>query len=142
MAITVNKSVDLIRAQNRQKRGGTGGAQRTSAGSDEEASRVGKPTADHVTRHHGVRKRPVAVPLSELISVEPTPEFAAELSDQLQHLLTSLDATGDTDLRKMALLKMEGYSTAEIAQAIGCVPRSVERKMHIIMRIWGKDLDL
>ncbi|MFN9974242.1 MAG: ECF-type sigma factor [Phycisphaerae bacterium] len=73
--------------------------------------------------------------------MEPTPEFAAELSDQLQHLLQRLDETGDSDLRKIALMKMEGYSTPEIAETLGCASRSVERKMQIVMRIWGRDLD-
>lgn len=135
MAITANKSVDLIRAQNRQKRGGTGGVRSDST----------HPSTAQRTENgdsSSGRQRAVAVPLSDLISHEPTPEFTAELSDQLQHLLTRLDDTGDTELRQIALLKMEGYSTSEIAEFIQRVPRSVERKMLVIMRLWGKDLDL
>jgi DNA-directed RNA polymerase specialized sigma24 family protein len=133
MAITANKSVDLIRRQNRQKRGGTGHADR-----ERDAAKPPKHEADF---DQLPGRSPVEIPLSELICVEPTPEFAAELSDQLQHLLQRLDETGDSDLRKIALMKMECYSTPEIAEAIGCASRSVERKMQIVMRLWGKNLD-
>lgn len=121
MAITAHKSVDLIRGQNRQKRGGTG-------------------RADVAETHDQQTLR--LVPLSEIISREPTPEFAAELSDQLQSLLKRLDATGDAELRKIALLKLDGYSTTEIAARIGCVGRTVERKTQVISRIWEKDAPL
>lgn len=121
MAITAHKSVDLIRGENRQKRGGTG-----------QAAVDGAPDSP---------VRPVAVPLSEIISREPTPEFAAEMSDQLQRLLARLDVTGDPDLRRIALLKLDGYSTGEIAARIGCVGRTVERKTLLIAKLWGKEIE-
>lgn len=133
MAITSNKSVDLIRAQNRRKRGGTG-RPNDSEGSDQQhcADRPGIPAHKQVSD---------PVPLSDLISREPTPEFAAELSDNLQRLLQLLDETGDLDLRQIALLKMEGHSSAEIAQQLACATRSVERKMHVITRLWSREVD-
>ena len=122
MAITANKSVDLIRGENRQKRGGTG-----QASTDDSA---------------GSLPRPVAVPLSDIISREPTPEFAAEMSDQLHRLLAQLEATGDHDLQRIALLKLDGFSTTEIAEQIGCVNRTVERKTQLIATLWGRDMEL
>ena len=116
MAITANKSVDLIRENNRQKRGGTG------KGSDDSAK---------MSTHKSS--------LSDLISREPTPEFAAQISDNLQHLLKVLDATGDPDLRRIAILKMDGYSNQDIAESVGCVRRSVERKLQLIAGLWEKD---
>jgi hypothetical protein len=77
--------------------------------------------------------------LSDLISREPTPEFAAQISDNLQHLLNVLDGTGDSDLRRIAILKMDGYSNQDIAESVGCVRRSVERKLHLIAGLWEKD---
>ena len=116
MAITANKSVDLIRENNRQKRGGTG-----------------KVSGDNpkIPAHESS--------LSDLISREPTPEFAAQISDNLQHLLRVLDATGDQDLRRIAILKMDGYSNQDIAESVGCVRRSVERKLQLIAGLWEKD---
>jgi DNA-directed RNA polymerase specialized sigma24 family protein len=133
MALTANKSVDLIRARNRQKRGGTG-----------KAGTAGRQTTTDPARSHpspGKGPGLPAVPLSEILSREPTPEFAAELSDQLARLLQLLDETGDPDLRRIALLKMEGSSSAEVAAAIPCATRSVERKMQVIMRLWAREME-
>lgn len=116
MAITANKSVDLIRENNRLKRGGTG-----KAGDD------------------NAKIQAYESSLSDLISRDPTPEFAAQISDNLQHLLKVLDATGDLDLRRIAILKMDGYSNQDIAESVGCVRRSVERKLQLIAGLWEKD---
>jgi DNA-directed RNA polymerase specialized sigma24 family protein len=114
MAITLHKSVDLIRGANRRKRGG------------------GAPGED-------VRARQVAESLSDVVSREPTPEFAAELADTLQRLLLRLDVTGDPTLRQIAVLRMQGYSTTETAARMDCVRRTVERKLQLIARLWEKD---
>lgn len=111
MAITANKSVDLIRQQNARKRGGTG--------------QTGE--ADG-WQHH---------PLSELISVTPDPQFAAQLADELQSLLTVLDEAGDPQLKQIALQKMEGHSSPEIAKQLQCARRTVERKLLLIGRLWA-----
>jgi IS30 family transposase len=42
-------------------------------------------------------------------------------------------------LRKLALLKKEGYSNAEIAKQLGCAPATVERVLRLIRGIWGKE---
>ncbi len=78
-------------------------------------------------------------PFDELISHEPSPEFAAEVADQLNHLLTLLDATGDTELKPIALARMQGESTPEIAARLGCSRRSVERKMQVVLRVWERE---
>jgi DNA-binding NarL/FixJ family response regulator len=31
---------------------------------------------------------------------------------------------------------MDGYSNEEIAQELGCVERTVERKLNVIRRVW------
>lgn len=115
VAITVNKSVDLIKHESRKKRGG--------GNSPKQATPM------------------TPVQLSELISDEPTPEFALEVSEQLERLLARLSATGDSDLARVALLKMEGASNSEIAVELGCVRRTVERKLQLIERLWAKDVE-
>jgi len=114
LTITANKSVDLIRRQNRQKRGGTGTAGETDF------------------------KR-VAVPLSDILSSEPEPAFASAVAEELETLLTQLDATGDSDLKRIALWKMDGETTTEIAGKLSCVRRTVERKLDLIARAWARD---
>ncbi|MGD0283964.1 MAG: ECF-type sigma factor [Dissulfurispiraceae bacterium] len=69
---------------------------------------------------------------------EPTPEFAAQMVEEFQQLL---DRLKDDSLRKLALLKMEGYSNEEIAQRLQCGLRTVERRLRGIRAIWSKDRD-
>lgn len=72
----------------------------------------------------------------EIIGQEPTPEFAALMADQCRRLLECL---GDEGLRSVALWKMEGFTNEEVAAKLGCVPRTVERKLQMIRDIWEKE---
>jgi DNA-directed RNA polymerase specialized sigma24 family protein len=64
---------------------------------------------------------------------QPDPEFAAQVAEECRRLL---DGLGDEGLRPVALWKMEGYTNDEIAAKLGCVPRTVERKLRRIRTIW------
>lgn len=66
-------------------------------------------------------------------SPDPTPEFAAEFAEQLRICLAGLP---DPVLRKIALMKMEGYSNSEIAESIGRKERTVQRKLRTIREFW------
>jgi RNA polymerase sigma factor (sigma-70 family) len=93
-------------------------------------------------RHESRQKRRAggaALDVETLLSQEPTPEFALEGADQLEHLLRQLDRTGDRELRSIALRKMEGDSTTEIATRLDCSRRSVERKLQLIVRVWERE---
>ena len=68
---------------------------------------------------------------------EPTPEFAALVAEECRRLL---DGLGDDSLRRVALLKMEGYANEEIAQQLGCALRTVERKLGLIRGLWAGEL--
>jgi DNA-directed RNA polymerase specialized sigma24 family protein len=68
-----------------------------------------------------------------LVGAMPTPEFAALVADQCRSLLGLLR---DDSLRKVVLLRMEGYSNEEIASRLGCSLRTVARKIEIIRRTW------
>ena len=47
-----------------------------------------------------------------------------------------LDRLSDTLLRAIALWKIEGFTTEEIAAKLGCTSRTVERKLQLIRRLW------
>jgi DNA-directed RNA polymerase specialized sigma24 family protein len=74
--------------------------------------------------------------LEELLSREPTPEFAVEVAETCQRMLASL---GDSRLEEVARCKMEGYTTDEIAERLKCAPRSVKRKVQLIRNIWERE---
>ncbi len=57
---------------------------------------------------------------------EPTPALAAQLAEDFQRMMELL---GDSTLQRVATWKLEGYTDAEIAARLGCVTRTVERKL-------------
>ncbi|HEY2411230.1 MAG TPA: ECF-type sigma factor [Pirellulaceae bacterium] len=71
--------------------------------------------------------------LQEVIGREPTPQFSLQVAEEFDELLEML---GDATLQAVAVAKMEGYTSAEIAQKLNCTVRTVERKLRLIRQIW------
>jgi RNA polymerase sigma factor (sigma-70 family) len=70
--------------------------------------------------------------LPRVAAPEPTPQQAAVLVDEFQRRLESLSEP----LRQIALSKMSGCSNEEIADSLGCVVRTIERKLEMIRKRW------
>jgi DNA-directed RNA polymerase specialized sigma24 family protein len=68
---------------------------------------------------------------------EPTPELAAQLTEEYHRLMEQL---GDPTLQCVATWKLEGYTDDEIAVRLGCVTRTVERKLARIRGLWANEL--
>jgi len=66
----------------------------------------------------------------------PEPEFIAELDEQFQRLLNLLPGAR---LRKVALLRMQGYEVEEIASRLGMTLRAVFRKIALIREAWNQE---
>lgn len=109
VVLTARKACDLLRREGRHKRGGG----RTP---DPGPARPDEPD-----------------PLEQVLGREPTPEFAAQVAEECQRLLALL---ADRELEEVALAKMEGYTTEEIARRQGRTTRTVERKLRLIRDIW------
>jgi DNA-directed RNA polymerase specialized sigma24 family protein len=71
--------------------------------------------------------------LAQVVGNEPTPEFAAMVTDEYRRLFGSL---AEESLRVVALLKLEGHSNNEIARSLDCGLRTVERKLDVIRKRW------
>ena len=71
--------------------------------------------------------------LDRLASDAPDPALAAEVADQLRHLLALLP--GD-DLRAVAQDLLAGYTAVEIAARQDCGLRTVERRWQRIRQFW------
>ena len=69
---------------------------------------------------------------------EPTPAEADVLNEALERRLQDLDKPDvrKLELRKVALMKLEGYTNQEIATALKCGNRTVERKLALIRKRW------
>jgi DNA-directed RNA polymerase specialized sigma24 family protein len=71
--------------------------------------------------------------LARVVGTEPTPEAAAVVAEEYRRLL---DALGDETLRSVAVWKMEGHTSDEIAARLGCARRTVARQLALIRTIW------
>jgi RNA polymerase sigma factor (sigma-70 family) len=74
--------------------------------------------------------------LSAAADDEPSPEEVAVLRDELRRLFEQLDMHGDPTLHATATLRLEGASNDEIALQLGCTTRTVQRKLHLVERLW------
>lgn len=111
--LTTRKASHQRRDQQRKKRGGGVTIQNETCGESEDGS-----------------------VLEQILSREPTPEFAAQVAEECQRLLRSL---ADAELEAVALARMEGYTVEEIAKQLGYAPRSIKRKLQLIRAIWEKE---
>jgi DNA-directed RNA polymerase specialized sigma24 family protein len=116
LVFTVRKAYRLRRRERQQKRGG------------------GK--VYHETALPGSPGTTTPPTLDDMLSPEPTPEFAAEVAEACRYLLERL---GDPQLCTIAQRKMEGYTHAEIAQQLGCSRRTIDRKIDLIRRLWKQE---
>lgn len=72
----------------------------------------------------------------QLASRQARPEFIVQVAEECQRLLGALD---DEELKLIAVWKTEGYTNEEIASELGCVLRTVERKVRAIRRQWSHE---
>ena len=108
--LTVRKAINLVHYQGRKSRGGG----RVQSLQDLEA-----------------------LGANQILDTEPSPELAAQMTEECQRLLARL---GDHTLRAVALWKMEGYTNIEIAAKLGCVEQTVERKLRAVRQTWSNEV--
>jgi DNA-directed RNA polymerase specialized sigma24 family protein len=117
LSITKRKAVDHIRRETAQKRHGQ----------------------FVESAHHGGVGDGASWPfsLNDLVSSDPTPDFLVALEEQYARLL---DTLRNDQLREIAVLRIEGYSIAEIASKVKIGARAVERKLQLIRGKWKREL--
>jgi DNA-directed RNA polymerase specialized sigma24 family protein len=71
--------------------------------------------------------------LELLRNSEPTPASVVELVDQCEHLLSQLP---DAILKQIAVLRLQGFDSREIADMVDLHQRSVQRKLSLIASAW------
>jgi len=76
--------------------------------------------------------------MAEQAADHQTPDFDLLMSESCNQLLERLP---DENLKRIALLKLEGLSNRQIADQLDCVERSVERKLNRIRDYWSRDLE-
>lgn len=71
-------------------------------------------------------------------SLKPTPEAALRLQELFVQAMSALP---NDDIRRIALLELEGYTDMEIGGIIGRSLRAVQLKLKLIRAIWQEQLD-
>lgn len=66
-------------------------------------------------------------------ATDPSGDLAVQMADDLQNRIQQL---GDQRLAEVAVWKLEGNTTEEIAEKCGCSPRTIERKLLLIRKKW------
>ncbi len=109
VAMSTHKSRDLLRHNGRLKRGG-------GRVLDEAALLAGDESISGI---------------EEIIQRDPTPEFAAEIAEECQRLLSRLNNVE----RQTAQLKLQGLANQEVAAEMECGLRTIERRLRAVRRI-------
>lgn len=73
------------------------------------------------------------ITLETLLNRQPDPALAAMFADQVRFMLQQLP--GD-EFRRIAELRLQGYSQQEIAAGTGSSVRTVRRRLALIREIW------
>lgn len=114
VVMTARKAINVVEKQKALKRGG--GAVRGESvlqGPDTQSS----PGFDHFE------------------GTTNTPDFLAQLEEESERQFERLP---DATLRRIARLKMEGYTNDEIASQLQTTTRTVERKLQRIREVWSQ----
>ena len=102
------KAINQRNHENAQKRGG--GVAKIAIGADSDSRAATDPMDDDLG-----------------------PDFVVAMREELSRLMQLLP---DERLREIAALKLEGYTSGEIARKLGVVERTVERKLGLIRAHW------
>jgi RNA polymerase sigma factor (sigma-70 family) len=116
--LTIRKAAAQLRREGRQKRG------------------AGRVRGESVFLQAADRKGTQC--LEDAQGFDPTPELVATMIENFQRLL---DRLPDETLQAVALYRLQGFTHREIANKIGRVPETVNRKLRRIREIWSEESD-
>jgi DNA-directed RNA polymerase specialized sigma24 family protein len=115
--ITVRKALDTMRHQTRQKRGGGHVLGESALLAGDGAAGEGEG-------------------LGEILSKEPSPDVVVQFADDCQRFFARLQ---DPMLQSIALNRLDGQTTEEIAAASRVSTKTIERKLRLIRAIWSQE---
>lgn len=121
VTFTERRAADLQRRETAAKRGG--GLVRGESGFVDDPATSANVAIEQVAGH------------------EPSPEFVALATDQLNHWFCQLEPYDDgrQTLRRIAVCKLEGYTNDEVAGRLDLPRQTVERKLNLIRTIWFEE---
>lgn len=115
VTITARKAYGQMRSERTAKRGG------------------GATRGESIFAGRGNNDGSLAVGWGHICGPEPTPDLAVMVAENCNRLLECLP---DESLRQIARWKLEGLDHEEMAERLGCVTRTITRKLERIREIW------
>ena len=76
--------------------------------------------------------------LNSITTNELSPEDSYFAMEECKRMLSILPSE---DLKRLAVLKVDGYTNEELAEILNCTRRSVQRRLKLIREIWTNELD-
>jgi DNA-directed RNA polymerase specialized sigma24 family protein len=116
--MTVRKSVDRVRREGAQVRGGQRLVGESAIGA-------------------GVSDTSVTGGLAQTPDDDPLPDLAAMMDEECRRLLAALP---DDEARRIVQMRLEGFTNDEIAASLGCANRTVLRRLGLIRDTWKSEL--
>ena len=77
--------------------------------------------------------------IADYVQRDSDPAAFVELEATCQEMLRRLP---DDSYRKIALMRMAGYSNQEMSVELKCTPRTIERKLVAIRKVWNQVNDV
>jgi len=71
----------------------------------------------------------------EIAATQSPSDLVTEIAEEIRELFSDIDCQ-DLQLDQIAMLRLQGYSAAEIAARLGCLPRTVYRRLSLIQAKW------
>lgn len=101
---------------------------------------------DHVTHNRRMKRDELRVVQADstaandrlvngFVCRRPTPELELQMRDDIQQAIDMLELP---DLKRIAILKLDGYTNLEIAKQLGRGLSTIERKLRTIRAIWSQ----
>lgn len=80
------------------------------------------------------------VRFEEIATTQAPSDLVTEIAEEIRELFSDIECQ-DLQLDQIAMLRLQGYSAAEIADRIGCLPRTVYRRLNLIQTRWQSRAD-
>jgi DNA-directed RNA polymerase specialized sigma24 family protein len=82
-----------------------------------------------------------AAGLQNAATDDERPSQVVQLQETLDDLMLRLNEAGDPMLETIARMRLQGATNQEIAERLDCTQRTIQRKLHILERLWTETLN-
>ena len=75
------------------------------------------------------------IQFEDIAATQAPSDLVLEIAEEIRELFSDIDCQ-DLHLDQIAMLRLQGYSAGEIAVRVGCLPRTIYRRLSLIQSRW------